>query len=157
MPNNMRWRYGDTNPVMVGVATDSNVEIGDLVFHQSDEARSASDFADLGGEELNQSGFRAAFLGVAMQASPVGDTGPIRVATTGVFEFPCPVTTYALGEGMTAIENASGDGIESQSLKGSASPTTLIGRCAKRVSPGGGAVLVDIVSTVCKGGAQSPA
>ena len=64
MANIMRWRYGDTSPIHIPAQKNRSVEIGDLII--------------LDGH----------CYGVAMQVSPIGDNGPIRVATTGVFEFP---------------------------------------------------------------------
>ena len=38
------------------------------------------------------------FLGVAMARSRRGETAPVRVATTGVFELDCPSETFELGD-----------------------------------------------------------
>ena len=53
----------------------------------------------------NQQLFHDIFAGVAMQASRSGDTQPIRVATTGVFEFDCVSTTLEVGDMMGPDEN----------------------------------------------------
>ena len=87
--NTMRWRYGDTCPVMLPVDSATVIEIGDLVYLDTDDAKPASAQADQGTEAANQELFHDKFAGVAMQASRSGDTQPIRVATTGVFEFDC--------------------------------------------------------------------
>ena len=52
--------------------------------------------------------FHDKFAGVAMQASRNGDTQPIRVATTGVFEFDCLRTTLEVGDLIGSDENAGG-------------------------------------------------
>ena len=73
MANKMRWRYGDTNPVMLPVAAETVIEIGDLVV--PGERRRASRRrlqADAGTEAANQEAFHDAFVGVAMQRSPAG-------------------------------------------------------------------------------------
>jgi hypothetical protein len=85
----MRWRYGDTNPVIAAVDSATVIEIGDLVFQDTDDAKPASAQADQGSEEANQERFADAFLGVAMQRSRSGDTDPIRWPRRGL-EFDAP-------------------------------------------------------------------
>ena len=80
MSNQMRWRYGETSPVMLAVDPNSVIEIGDLVYQDTSVARPASEQADLLSTSANQAAFHDAFAGVAMQASRVGDAAPIRVA-----------------------------------------------------------------------------
>ena len=57
------------------------------------------------------------FAGVAMQASRSGDTQPIRVATTGVFEFDCLSTTFEVGDLMASDENAGGTALLNQTVR----------------------------------------
>lgn len=151
MADVMRWRYGDTNPVSAAVDAATVIEIGDLVYQEVDDARPASSQADLGTEAQNQEGFHDKFLGVAMQASRAGDTAPIRVATSGVFEFITASASYELGAlvglvGATALAD--------QEVKSVATENLAIGRVAKRVNPAGTSVYVDVVSTVMRGGPQ---
>lgn len=157
MSNSMRWRYGDTNPVMMAVDSATVVEIGDLVFLDADDAKPASAQTDAGSETLNQEEFHTNFAGVAMQASADGDTAAIRVATSGVFEFSCAATTLEIGDLIGAVEASGGTSLEDQSVAPVAAVTSAIGRCAKRVNPAGTRALVDIVSTVMKGGVQAAA
>lgn len=42
MSDKMRWRYGDTNPVVAAVDAATVIEIGDLLFQEVDDARPAS-------------------------------------------------------------------------------------------------------------------
>ena len=156
MANTMRWRYGDTNPVMLPVDSATVIEIGDLVYLDTDDAKPASSQADQGTEAANQELFHDKFAGVAMQASRSGDTEPIRVATTGVFEFDCVGTTFEVGDLLGSDENVAGTALLNQTRgQGRRTPTRPLGRCAKRVNPAGTRVLVDIVSTVLKGGPQA--
>jgi hypothetical protein len=152
--NTMRWRYGDTSPVMLPVDATTVIEIGDLVYLEVDDARPASSQADAGTEAANQEAFHDKFAGVAMQASRNGDTQPIRVATAGVFEFDCLSGTYEVGKVIGADENAGGTALERQLVTPVATANLAIGRCAKRVSPAATRVLVDIVSTMQRGGPQ---
>jgi len=155
VPNSMRWRYGDTTPVMLPVDAATVIEIGDLVYLDTDDAKPASSQADQGTEAANQEFFHDRFAGVAMQASRTGDTQSIRVASTGVFEFDCPSATFEVGAFVGADENGAGNALEDQKVASVATPNLAVGRCAKRLNPAGTRVLVDVESTVLKGGPQA--
>jgi len=155
--NTMRWRYGDTSPVMLPVDATTVIEIGDLVYLETDDARPASSQTDQGTEAANQELFHDTYAGVAMQASPNGDTQPIRVATAGVFECDCLSSTFEVGDLIGADENAGGTALEQQVVAPVATANLAIGRCAKRVNPAGTRVLVDVVSTIQRGGPQDAA
>ena len=155
MSNTMRWRYGDTNPVLLEAPSDSEIEIGDLLYLDSGVAKPASSFPDQSTLLLNQVGLKADFAGVAMQASPAGMTGMIRVATTGVFEMECDLAPFEVGDLIGVTENSAGDQLLDQSVELAGSISAAIGRCAKRVNPASTRVLVDLVSTVAKGGAYA--
>ena len=157
MANTMRWRYGDTSPVMLPVDATTVIEIGDLVYLETDDVRPASSQADQGTEAANQELFHDKFAGVAMQASRNGDTQPIRVATAGVFEFDCLSSTFEVGKLIGADENAGGTALERQVVAPVATANLAVGRCAKRVSSAATRVLVDVVSTMQRGGPQNMA
>jgi hypothetical protein len=154
MANAMRWRYGDTSPVILPVDAATVIEIGDLVYLETDDARPAAALPDQGSESGNQQMFHSKFAGVAMQASASGETMPIRVATTGVFEFDGPSATLEVGDLMGADENAGGTALLNQTAVKVTNANAAIGRCAKRLNPAGTRVLVDIVSTTMYGGPQ---
>jgi hypothetical protein len=157
MADTLRWRYGETNPIVLPVDSATVIEIGDLVYLETDDVRPASSLADQGTEAQNQEAFHDKFAGVAMQRSRAGETTPIRVATTGVFEFPCPSATFEVGALIGSSDNAGGTGLERQQVEGVATENLAVGRCAKRVNPAATAVLVDIVATVSHGGPQQMA
>jgi hypothetical protein len=150
----MRWRYGDTNPVVAAVDSATAIEIGDLVYQDVDDAKPANAQADQGSETANQELFADKFLGVAMQRSRAGDTDPIRVATTGVFEFDCPSGTFELGDLVGVDENSGGDGLLDQQVAAVAASKYAVGRAAKRVATAATRVLVDVRSTVMTGGVE---
>ena len=154
MSDKMRWRYGDTNPVVASVDSATVIEIGDLVYQDSDDAKPASSQADQGSETANQELFADKFLGVAMQRSRSGDTLPIRVATTGVFEFDCPSGTFELGDLVGADENGAGNALLNQQVATVAASKYAVGRAAKRVAAAATTMLVDIRSTVMTGGVE---
>ena len=157
MSDILRWRYGDTSPVVLPVDSATEIEIGDLVYLDTDDAKPASSLADGGSEAANQESFHDLFAGVAIQRSRAGDTDPIRVATRGVFEFPCPSATFEVGALIGASENGAGDALLDQQVEGVATANLAIGRCAKRVNPAATTVLVDIVATISHGGPQTVA
>lgn len=154
MANVMRWRYGDTNPVMLPVASATVIEIGDLVYQSSGNALPASELADAGTEAGNQEAFHDAFIGVAMQASAGGMTNPVRIATSGVFEFDCLSTTAEVGDLIGVDEDGTGVELTTQVVAKVATANLAIGRSAKRVNPAATRLLVEIVSTVMRGGPQ---
>jgi hypothetical protein len=155
MANTMRWRYGDTSPVMLPVDSATVIEIGDLVYLDTDDAKPASSLTDQGTELANQQLLHDGFAGVAMQASPSGATQPIRVATAGVFEFDCVSTTLEVGDMMGADENVAGTALLTQTVAKVTNANAAVGRCAKRLNPAGTRVLVDVVSSTMKGGTQA--
>jgi hypothetical protein len=152
MTDKMRWRYGDTNPVIAAVDAATVIEIGDLVYQETDDVRPASSQADQNSKEANQELFTGKFLGVAMQRSRAGETAPIRVATTGVFEFDCPSGTFELGNLMGVDENAAGTALLNQQAVKVAQSNRAVGRVSKREAAATTSVLVDVCSTVMTGG-----
>jgi len=154
MSDKMRWRYGDTNPVVAAVDSSTVVEIGDLVYQDTDDAKPASSQADQSSETANQELFADNFLGVAVQRSRSGDTDPIRVATTGVFEFDCPSGTFELGDLVGVDEASSGTVLEDQQVAPVSASQYAVARVAKRVATAATSVLVDIRSTVMTGGIE---
>lgn len=149
MTDKMRWRYGDTNPVVAAVQASTVIEIGDLLYQEKNPEPENHDHAIPRGEHQTLMEFTQKFLGVAMKQSRRGETDPIRVATTGVFEFDCPRDTgaYELGEFMGANKKQE---VERVKMKEQA-----IGRIAKTETIYKTSVLVDIVSTVMRGGVLS--
>ena len=156
MANTMRWRYGDTNPIVLPVDSASVIEIGDLVYLDTDDAKPASAQDDQLTEAANQELFHDNFAGVAMQSSRSGDTDAIRIATTGVFEFECLSATFEVGDLVGVDEATSGTELEDQTVASVSTANLAAGRCAKRVSTAATRVLVDVVSTVLRGGPQDP-
>lgn len=154
MSDKMRWRYGDTNPVVAAVNTTTVVEIGDLLWQDVDDAKPASSLADQGSLAANQEALLNNFLGVAMQRSRSGENAPIRVATTGVFEYDCASGTFELGDLVGPVENALGTALLNQQVAKVADAKYAIGRVAKRHASATTTVLVDVRSTIMTGGVE---
>lgn len=152
MSYRMRWRYGDTNPVVAAVDSATVIEIGDLVYQDVDQARPASLLLEVHEDTTLLQVFAKHFLGVAMQRSQSGDTNPIRVATTGVFEFDCPSGTFELGDLMGVDKEPGDTALKDQQVVPVGAEKFAIARVAKRNPVAATSVLVDIRSTVMTGG-----
>ena len=153
MSDNFRYRHGDTKPIMSpAVDTAAVVEIGDLV---SETPEAAADTTWDTNIATTQEAFHDVFLGVAEQRSRAGDTDPIRVATSGVFEFDCASATFAVGD-LVGTAKQTGNGIESQKVVAVATPSLAIGRV---VEAGASItkVKVEIDSTIVTGGPRAAA
>ena len=156
MADKMRWRYGDTNPVIAAVDSETVIEIGDLLWQDKDDAKPASHVGmsntDFG---VAQQGFARLFLGVSMQRSRNGETAPVRVGTTGVYKMDCPSGTFELGD-FVGVQEAFceevSDGLLNQGVQKVSGRQFAIARVAKREPAARTAVLIDIRSTVMTGG-----
>ena len=157
MSDKMRWRYGDTNPVVAAVAGATVIEIGDLLWQDTDNAKPAAMQADSGDKPTNQANFTQKFLGVAMTRSLLGDAAPVRVATTGVFEMDCASSTFELGDLLGADSGAVGCALLNQQVVKVADSSLAIGRVAKRHPLAINTVLLDIRSTIMTGGVAGSA
>ncbi len=111
-----RYQYGETQPVLVPVASETFIEIGDLVWMSDGQALPASALEDQGDEAANQALLAQHFAGVAMQRSRPGDAAPIRVATGGVFEFASPAMDISPGAALGGMA-ATPDGLRNQFLR----------------------------------------
>ena len=151
MADKMRWRYGETNSVVGLVPATVAVEVGDLVYYESDTIKPASSQSNQTTKALNQSTFAGKFLGVAMQASPLGEASSIRVATTGVFEFDTGSQTFVLGALVGIDELPGRTGLENQKVD-TAVVAGAIGRIVRREPTATGTVLVGIKSKITEGG-----
>lgn len=152
MSDKMRWRYGDTNPVVAAVDAATVIEIGDLLWLDTDDAKPGSALADQGNKAAGQDAFVHKFLGVAMQRSRAGDTAPIRVATTGVFEMDCPSATFELGDFVGPDGNVTATGLLNQQVAKVDESRFAVGRVARRAPVATTSALVDIRSTIMTGG-----
>ena len=152
MSNNMRWRYGETNPVVTkAIGTATVIEIGDLVEASSGTVIPADDHTWNTNTATTQEEFHDLFLGVAMQQSRSDDTASIRVATTGVFEFDCAAATFELGA-LVGPAKQSGNALEPQKVVAVATANLAIGRVAKRYGSNTTSVLVDVLGVVTRSG-----
>lgn len=158
MADTFRYVFGDTNPVQAAVDSAVVIEIGDLVALVTGKAVPADDFADAGTKAQNQEAFHDLFLGVAEQRSRNGDTDPIRVATTGTFEFDIASATLGLGAlvGAAGTGEAGAVGVANQSVESVATPNLAIGRVREAIASNT-KVKINIESVIMTGGPQAMA
>ncbi len=154
MSDKMRWRYGDTNPVVAAVDSATVIEIGDLVWLDTDDAKPVGSYTWTTNLATTQDACIDKFLGVAMQRSRDGETAPIRVATTGVFEFDCASGTFELGNFIGPDANSGASALVNQQVVKVSASKYAVGRIAKRQAAATTSVLIDIRSTVMTGGIE---
>lgn len=143
----MRWRYGETNPVIGQVPQNICVEIGDLVYYESDSVKPAGVYSNQSSKALTQSGYANMFLGVAMQRSPLEESTTIRIATSGVFEYEINAGTFVLGANIGIEEYSDRTGIENQKVSTS-NTDGAIGKIVRREPVASDSVYVKIKSRV---------
>lgn len=153
IPNRQRWRYGDTNPVVTkAVPSATVIEVGDIVGQavNGDPYPASAETWDTN-IGTTQANFAPKFLGVSGSRSRNGDADPIRVCTTGVFEFDCAAATFEIGA-LVGPAKQTGNAIESQKVVAVADENKAIGRVVKRYGTNTTRVLVAIGSAVVGNG-----
>lgn len=151
MTSRFRWVHGDTTHVLAPVASDTVIEIGDLIFYDTNTAKPAVMQTNQSSKAVNQSTFAGKFLGVAMQASPAGNDASIRVATSGVFEYDCPATAFELGNYVGIGVKTGNTGLENQVLEKVTAVAGAIGRVSRREATAASTVQVQLRSVVMNG------
>ena len=164
MADTMRWRYGDTNPVVAAGRFDH----GDRDWrpgvsrHRRRQAGRRSTTLAATGRRIwrpTRKLFHDAFVGVAMQRSRNGDTQPIRMATAGVFELACAERHVRARHAGWARRQRRRHGAESQQVIAVAagSPQLAVGRVATPRQPSRHQGVLEIHSTILRDGPQAVA
>ncbi len=160
MSDKMRWRYGDINLVVAAVDAETVIEVGDLLWLDVDDAKPASKLDLSKFSNPGQMQFADKFLGVAMQRSlrPLpgstdsdDNTDPVRVATTGVFEFDCYSNTFEIGD-LIGVDDGGRTLLLNQQVGSVVNSVDAVARVAKREPSATTSVLIDIRSTIMTGG-----
>lgn len=134
MSNVKRWITGERNERKCAVDAATEIEVGDLLWLDTDDVKPASQLSDLGTERWNQIKFRNLFAGVAMEAHPANSSArtDFRVATSGIFEFIAASDTYEIGAPIAIDEASSGTALEDQTVVDADFDYMAIGRVARR-------------------------
>lgn len=136
MADVMRLRDGDPPVVPMPVDSSTVIEVGDLLWLDTDDVKPASDQADQGTETQNKTVFANNFAGVASDASASGDTDDIGVYIPdgrAVFEFDVASATFepfalVSVEADATTAGAAGD----QNVESTSTNSEAIGFLAKR-------------------------
>jgi hypothetical protein len=131
MADVQRYRREADGVVYFPVESATVIEIGDLCAVSGGYLVPLSSLADQLTESANQIVAAAIFAGVARQRSRAGDTEPVGVNVEGEFEYPCPSTTWAIGELVGPSENGDGDGLLAQQVEKVTLAPNAIGTCVK--------------------------
>lgn len=142
-------------PTRVGFAFDGSiaVEVGDLMFHDSNDAKPASSLAWDTDEATTQGNFAPKFAGVAMDTRTANETDAVEefpVATDVVVEMDCASSTFEIGDKVTPDANSGGDGLENQKLVKTTAQAAAIGYAVKRYGSATTRVMVRLISSVCQ-------
>ncbi|HUT11599.1 MAG TPA: hypothetical protein VMY42_13955 [Thermoguttaceae bacterium] len=124
------------------------VDVGDLMFHDTDDAKPASSQADGGTEILNQRTFAKRFAGVSLERKLVGETtaGTIAVAPVWVGDYTVTSGTFEVGDLLAADEASGGTALEDQVLVKTTDPDLAIGFALERKAAAATTLLVCLVS-----------
>lgn len=122
--NHRRDEYLVPKEALSRVAVDSAtvIKIGDLLWLDTDDGKPCSDVTWNTDEATTRGDFTAAFLGVAMSASPDGKSEDVVVATKGIFRFDinaAPGADLQIGT-LVGPAKAAGDALLNQILKNAA-------------------------------------
>ena len=131
MSDSMRWRYGDTNPVVLAVDSGTVIEIGDLVYLDTDDAKPASAQADQSSEVANQLLFASTFAGVAMQARPRETRTRSAWPLLACSNSSIAATTFEVGDLIGSKEASNGTQLENQVVTKVSTTNKSLGRCVK--------------------------
>lgn len=157
MADKFRYRFEDTNPVVLPVLLATVIEIGDMCwFDTTDETvKPASIMPDQGSLVLNQEFFHDNFVGIAAQRSRATDSEDIRLSTRGVFDLDTASAEYEAGD-LVGPADAGAGLLEDQKVAGVATENLAVGRARKRGSDVT-IVRTEIFGTTSTGGPQAPA
>jgi hypothetical protein len=137
------------------VDSATQIDVGDLVYLDTDDAKPASSQADQGTETANQQLFHDVFLGVAASGHTSGSgASTIRVCVGGVLTFTCLTATLEIGDLIGPDEDAGGTFLQDQVVAKVTTANAAIGRVVKRVSSGT-SVMVYVESSIVFGGPQN--
>ncbi|MCW8137874.1 MAG: hypothetical protein KIT58_03125 [Planctomycetota bacterium] len=119
----------------VVVDTAREVDVGDLVYQEADDARSFASLADQGTETANQAYVAERFLGVCAKGK-VGTAAAgealINRDPNAEYRFPCEEESFEVYDLVGAAENDAGNALLPQALAKVSDPARAIGYAARR-------------------------
>lgn len=122
---------------LLEVAVDAAIEVeaGDLVFLNTDDARPLSSIADQGTEPLNQEYAARRYLGPCVKGksgTAAAGTVVIDQDPNAIWKYPCPSTSWEVGDLVGPSENGDGDGLLAQQVEKVTDRALAIGVCVEK-------------------------
>jgi len=149
MTDVMRHRRESAKQRWSAVDSGSVIEIGDLLWLDTNDAKPAEDKGWYNSLAQTQALFREKFIGCAGDRSRDGDTGDIEIDTSGISEFLCASTTWELGDLVGPAKQAAVNKLENQTVVAVANEELAIGRVSKRYPVATTRVEVELFSGAC--------
>src|SRR5690606_12803092 len=145
MANRYSFRSGQRQLVKAAVDSATVIEIGDMVWLDTDDVKPAADFTWDTDLETTQAAFAVQFLGIAVESSAAGDTAPISVdvSPVSVYEYDVASATYEIGTPLGP--NGTGSALKDQELV-AADAALSIARAVERKTAASTALRVQFAS-----------
>lgn len=125
------------------------VEVGDLMFHDSNDVKPFSSLADQGSSKANQAYAAKRFAGVAGDTRTASDTEALTifpVDTDIVVEIDCVSNTFEVDDYVAPTEDAGADGLENTKVEKTTNPDIAIGQVVEREGSAVTRVVVRLLS-----------
>ncbi len=149
MANNLRHRHGEQLLVKCAVDSAIVIEVGDMVWLNTDDVRPATSFTWDTNIATTQAAFAVLFIGIAQESSASGQTDEINVdiSPMSVYEMILSSATAEVGDPLGPDQTGTGSTatLMDQQLE-SAVATSSIARCVKRNAAAGTAIEVVFAS-----------
>lgn len=131
----MRHRYGQQMIVRVAVDSATEIEAGDLLFLDTDDAKPASSETWNTDLATTAAAFNNHFLGIA-QADHAAGSGasldfPVDISPFAVYEMDCDDEAHEIGDMLTVVK-ATGNALLDAKLKKTTTAAVGCGRCVRR-------------------------
>ena len=152
MGNVMRYRQ-DGKRTAVPVDSATVIEVGDMCYLNTDDALPASTAALWSADQATTAALlKNDFLGIAMTASPSGETEPVIFAHSGaVFEMDADSDSYVIGAEVGGMKDTGGNFLYDQQVIDAATAAGAIGIVAEDAPASSTRILVRVYSQVLDG------
>lgn len=155
MSDNFRYRKEFNKPRYYAVDSATVIEVGDLLWHDTNDVKPASDFTWDTNIATTQRAFAKKFVGVAQTRSASGNTDPVQVNMAGVHQFACASAAHEI-EDYLAPANSGSSTLEDQTVIKVTDSTLAIAKVAKREAVATTTVQADIIGGAIPGQYNSP-
>jgi hypothetical protein len=155
MSDNFRYRKEFNKPRYYAVDSATVIEIGDMLWLDTDDVKPASDYTWDTNIATTQRAFAKVFVGVAADRSASGDTDLLQVNMAGVHEFACASAAHEL-EDYVAPANSGSSTLVNQTVVKVTDPTLAIAKVAQREASATTTVKVEVIGGAIPGSYNTP-